>query len=32
MEGRFFSELFGTKKGKISAPAPELEAHKVTLP
>jgi hypothetical protein len=31
MEGRIFSEQFGTKIGKIGAAAPELESHKVNL-
>jgi hypothetical protein len=32
MEGRFFSDQFGTKIGSIGAAAPELESHKVNLP
>jgi hypothetical protein len=32
MEGRIFSEQFGTKIGKIGATAPELESQKVNLP
>jgi hypothetical protein len=32
MEGRIFSEQFGTKIGKIGAAAPELESQKVNLP
>jgi hypothetical protein len=31
MEGRFFSEHFGTKIGRVGAAAPELESHKVNL-
>jgi hypothetical protein len=32
MEGRFFSEQFGTKIGGFGAAAPELESLKVNLP
>jgi hypothetical protein len=32
MKGRFFSEQFGTKIGRIGAAALELESHKVKLP
>jgi hypothetical protein len=32
MEGRFFSEQFGTKIGRFGEVAPELDSQKVHLP
>jgi hypothetical protein len=32
MDGRFFSEQFGTTTGRIGGAASELKSHKVNLP